>query len=182
MLNHNHTVIATSILRKPNTVKILLAVDASDASEKAVRHIGEIFGNGGKPVTVTLYHVLESLPEYLVSRINGPQQSEEFRSVAQAWVNDVRIHARDILAAHQQKLIEAGIPTTSIETKIAEVEAMSGAKKVVAAVAIIEEMKRGDYAIICLGRRGNSAFSVFPGSVAEKVLREAAGLTVWIVD
>ncbi|MFN0195987.1 MAG: universal stress protein [Planctomycetaceae bacterium] len=164
-------------------MKILLAVDASDASEKAVRHIGEIFGQGGRPVKVTLYHALESLPEYLVSRINGPQQSAEFRSVAEEWVNDLRNNARDILATHQQKLVAAGIPSTAIETKIAEVEAMPGAKKVVAAMAIIEEMKRGDYAIVCLGRRGNSAsISVFPGSVAEKVLREGAGVTVWIVD
>ncbi|MEX0724829.1 MAG: universal stress protein [Planctomycetaceae bacterium] len=164
-------------------MKILLAVDDSDASEKAVRHVGEIFGSGGRHVQITLYHAMESLPEFLVSRITGPQVKEEYRAVAQDWLTDSRQKARELLADYQQKLVSAGIPAAAIDIKIAEVEAMPGAQKVVAAVAIIEEMKQGEYAIICLGRRGSSEmFSVFPGSVAEKVLRQAADKIVWIVD
>jgi hypothetical protein len=60
------------------------------------------------------------------------------------------------------------------------------ARKVVAALAIIEELNRGPYEIVCLGRRGTgaagTAMSSFPGSVAEKVLRSAQGKTVWVVD
>ncbi|MDA0835076.1 MAG: universal stress protein [Planctomycetota bacterium] len=164
-------------------MKILLAVDASDASEKAVRHVGAIFGSGGPRVQITLYHAMESLPEYLVSRITGPQQSEEIRNIAQEWVADTRQKARELLSHYQTTLIDAGLPAAAIEIRIAEVEAMPGAQKVVAAVAIIEEMKQGQYEIVCLGRRGDSGMiSVFPGSVAEKVLRQAASVTVWIVD
>lgn len=162
---------------------MLLAVDVSDASEKAVRHVEQMFGSGGPKVQIVLYHVMESLPEYLVSRITGPKQSDEFKSVAQEWVADARQKSRELLEKHQQSLTEAGIASASIETKIVEVEAMPGAQKVIAAVAIIEEMKQGKYDLVCLGRRGSSGMiSVFPGSVAEKVLREAAGVTVWIVD
>ena len=52
-----------------------------------------------------------------------------------------------------------------------------------AALAIIEEMQGGQYDLVVLGRRGASpAAESFVGSVTEKVLREARGKTVWVVD
>ena len=51
------------------------------------------------------------------------------------------------------------------------------------ALAIIQEMKQGNYDTVVIGRRGTSArVESFLGGVAEKVAREAYGRTLCIVD
>jgi nucleotide-binding universal stress UspA family protein len=80
-------------------------------------------------------------------------------------------------------LTAAGIAPARIQTKLAQKEGRPEARRVVAALAVIEEMKAGKYDIVVIGRRGNSAaVESFIGGVAEKVVREAHGRTVWIVD
>ncbi len=44
-------------------------------------------------------------------------------------------------------------------------------------------MKKGDYQVVCVGRRGtSSAQGSFPASMAEKILQESRGRTIWVVD
>jgi nucleotide-binding universal stress UspA family protein len=50
-------------------------------------------------------------------------------------------------------------------------------------LAIIEEMRQGNYDLVVIGRRGASAtIPTLVGGVAEKIAREAYGRTLWIVD
>jgi nucleotide-binding universal stress UspA family protein len=165
-------------------VNILLAIDHSDASRKAVRFVGDAFGrNLSGDLSVTLLHVGDSLPEFILSRSADAEAGNAFRQVAEEWTATARSEGESLLAAQKEALVEAGLPQESVRTRLILKEALPEAKKVAAALAIIEEMKTGDYDVVCLGRRGTSpAISVFPGSVAEKVLREAAGRTVWVVD
>lgn len=158
-------------------MNILLGVDSSDASTKAAAFVGKLLGGRTWPdLKVTLVHVIESLPEYLVSRGSLQDATKELEAE--------RLQEANALMEETTRLLtEAGIPGEQIEVRLLTRESLPEAKKVVAALALIDEMKSGRYDVICVGRRGASgAEGSFLGSVAEKILREARGKTVWVVD
>jgi len=165
-------------------VKILLAIDPSEASRKAVEFAGKLLApSAAKDVTVTLLHVVDSIPEFIVSGVNHPQSGAAYQQVAKDWTSASRAEGDALLSRYRKQLESSGVPASAISLKLVTKEALPEAMKVVAALTIIEEMKSGGFDVVCLGRRGTSAASgSFPGSVAEKVLREAHGLTVWVVD
>lgn len=160
---------------------ILLAIDNSEASRKAVRFVGQTVGRReAKDLAITLFHVVESLPDYIISRI---PHHDDFRRVSEGWFETSRDEGLALLDREKQVLVDAGIAASAIQTKLEIRPALPESRKVVAALAVIEEMKSGPYDVVCVGRRANVEYegSIF-GSVAEKVLREARGKTVWVVD
>jgi nucleotide-binding universal stress UspA family protein len=161
-------------------VNILLAIDQSDASRKAVDFVAQTAGRmPAGSVSVTLLHVIDSLPDFIVTR----QSEQVFQQVAKEWSSTSHSEGERLLETHRRKLESAGIPGSALKTKMIEKDALPEARKVMAALTIIEEMKSGQHDVVCVGRRGvSSASGAFPGSVAEKVLREAQGTTVWVVD
>lgn len=165
-------------------MKILLAIDASDASRKAVEFLGKAFGdNAPATLSITLLHVVDSLPDYIMSRSSDPHAAPAFREVATEWTASARNEGEKLIATYASRLTSAGIPGAALNQKLVTKDALPEARKVIAALTIIEEMKTGKYDVVCVGRRGTSAASgAFPGSVAEKILREAMGTTVWVVD
>jgi len=133
--------------------------------------------------SVTLFHVLESLPDELVKRTGDADHAETYRKVCRDLDADSKVKGEALLVEQKQSLVDAGVAESDIERKLILRESHPGAGKVVASLAIIEEMHAGGYDVVCLGRRGETgAAGSFLGSVAEKVLREARGRTVWVVD
>ena len=164
-------------------MKILLAIDGSQASREAVRFISEMLAGSRVQASVTLYHVIETLPEYLLSRGRDAVAGAAYRQLIDDLTSSRKAEGERLLAEHRQALVSAGLPATALHCKLEIRDALPEARKVAAAMAVIEEMKSGDYSVVCLGRRGTaSAEGSFLGSVAEKVLREARGRTVWVVD
>ena len=168
-------------------MKILLTIDRSPASDKAVRFVAAVFGQAGRSdLQVTLLHVAESLPDELLFLTGDATKQAQYRKLAEELEHDSRAEGERLLAEKRQSLLAAGLGESAIETKLVVREGRPEARKVVAALAIIEEMGRVSYDVVCLGRRGTgaagAAMSGFPGSVAEKVLRAAQGKTVWVVD
>lgn len=165
-------------------MKILLAIDPSEASRKAVEFTGKALGpSGGKGCSITLLHVVDSLPDFILTGAKNPQTASAYQQVAKDWSTASRGEGEKLLVQYQKQLEAAGIPNSALSTRLVVKEALPESKKVVAALTIIDEMKSGGFDVVCLGRRGASAASgSFPGSVAEKVLREAQGRTVWVVD
>jgi nucleotide-binding universal stress UspA family protein len=50
------------------------------------------------------------------------------------------------------------------------------------AAAIVDEAKRGDYAVVVLGRRGRSTLKDFlMGTVVHKVVHQVGDCAVWVV-
>ena len=68
-------------------MKFLIAVDDSRASNKAVQFLGQMLGSrtDWKNVEITLFHVVESLPEFIVARSRQAQPGGAFRQVADEW-------------------------------------------------------------------------------------------------
>jgi nucleotide-binding universal stress UspA family protein len=175
---------ARLLSREKGIVKILLAVDKSAASDKAVGFVGGMLaGRGSGDVSLTLLHIVESIPEFLVDHRGSSLAKEVYRQVIDECETAHRHEGEQLLDQHRLALIDAGVPEKAIDIKLVVKESRPEAKKVIAALSIIEEMKRGDYPIVALGRRGSSAAEgSFLGSVAEKVLRESNGRTVWVID
>ncbi len=164
-------------------MKILIAVDGSPATDKAVAFAADMLKHNAANASITLFHVVESLPEFLLGRAGGKQSDDVYRRVVGEWEAENKSAGERMLAAQEQVLLKAGLPQKSVTKKLVSRESRPESIKVVAALSIIEEMQQGNYDVVCLGRRGDSGIdSVFPGSVAEKVLREAQGRTVWVVD
>ncbi|MFQ5732931.1 MAG: universal stress protein [Planctomycetaceae bacterium] len=165
-------------------MNVLVAVDRSQATDRAVEFVGRMIApHGDGAVTVTLFHVIESLPEELLTHAERSEHAEAYRRVCTDWDNNRSSDGRDLLERHKATLQAAGVAEADVVCKLVERESRPGAGKVIASLAIIEEMRAGDYQIVCLGRRGDSgAAGSFLGSVAEKVLREAHGRTIWVVD
>ncbi|MCC6972368.1 MAG: universal stress protein [Phycisphaerales bacterium] len=164
-------------------MNILLTLDSSSATDKAVAFVCEIIRRGGtNGINVTLFHAVESISEsYLLSATSAV--AEALKKSARELEMAAKANGEKIIERQRQKLIEAGAAEESLTSRIVVREGLPESRKVSAALAIIEEMKSDSYDVVCLGRRGSTeAQGSFLGSVAEKVLREAVGKTVWVVD
>lgn len=169
----------------PAIVKVLVAIDDSDVSRKAVAFAGKLLGpRTADDCTVTLFHVCESLPEYILARSSSVGDVDNaFRRVADEWANTGKVLGEKLLEEQALTLTAAGIPPAKVNIRLCQKEARPEARRVVAALAIIEEMKQGGYDLVVIGRRGTSAsIESFIGGVAEKVAREARGCALCIVD
>jgi nucleotide-binding universal stress UspA family protein len=162
-------------------VKVLLCVDRSDASKKAVQFLADLVAPRGTKDTLTLLHVAEFLPEFVLS--DHPEPGLTSRSLAERWAAKAQAEGEKVLEQARELCIASGVVAGQVQTKLALKDCLPESKKVAAALAIIEEMQNGDYDTICLGRRGASELALsFIGGVAEKVIREARGKHVILVD
>ena len=165
-------------------MNLLIPVDDSDASEKAVRFVERILDLSYAELTVTMLHVVESLPEFANMRNRRPLEGLEDLAGNFELLEEARLHAgNELLDGFRQSLVTAGLPDESVTTKIVTADALPEARQVVAAREIIWELKDNNYDIVVMGRRATSPIGLTTvGSVTEKVLREAVGMSVWVVD
>jgi len=165
-------------------VKILVALDHSNASQETLGFVKNIFGTAQpENLQLVLFHVVESLPQFSFAPPKDDKSANAIEAANAAWDSAHETAGEELIAASLKSLVEAGIPESCIGSQICTRESFPKARKTVAALAIIDEMQSGDYQVVCIGRRGSTEYdSVFLGSTAEKVLREAHGKTVWVVD
>lgn len=163
-------------------MNVLMCVDHSDSSKKAVAFAANLLGKiSGKELSITLFHVAELLPEYLLS--DDPAPGLTLRDLAKAWSERSKMRGQELLAQVRQEFLQAGVPAECLREKLSTMDCLPESKKVAAALSLIEEMQNGPYNVVCIGRRGASGLgSSFIGGIAEKVIRESAGITVWLVD
>jgi nucleotide-binding universal stress UspA family protein len=134
--------------------RILVPVDFSDASQKALEHAAELARAFG--ATIDILHVWEPpryLPPELVIAGPSPQQTlaELTRARAEAELNELVQKAGTIAPLIGQVRNEEGIPA-----------------------AKIVEVARAGYDLIVMGSHGRSGFRhLLLGSVAERVVRHA---------
>jgi nucleotide-binding universal stress UspA family protein len=145
--------------------KVLMAVDGSLSSMKAVKFMADCLGNGG--YEVCLFYVIRGFagivpatPEFII-----PVDSVE------AAKDEMKIIFSDL----KEKLVSAGFAPEKISEKIIEgVYSRAG--------AIVREASEGGYGAIIVGRRGLSRIEeFFMGRVSNKVIHAAKDHTVWLV-
>lgn len=164
-------------------LKVLLALDGSDAAMRAVAHVGEIFA-GKEGGEVWLYYVV-GIPPRLMEH-GGAQPGDrgmvprETLAAQTDWESDLRLRVEDKIFGPAKRLLEglgADSGSTQIRTRISE-DAHPDV-----ALRIIQKAEAGGFSAVVLGRRGRSALREFAlGTVTSKVIHHIKSCAVWIVD
>ncbi len=154
--------------------KILLAVDNSKNSLKAVKYVAKTV----KPTsTVTM---LSILPDPIAAcELDGPSLAPIFKQNIKTFctIADAKESAvRGFMEEAKKTLVNAGFPAKNVAIRIRK-------KKVGLARDILKEAERGKYDTIVIGRRGLSGIKQFVfGSVSNKVVHLAKKVAVIVVD
>jgi nucleotide-binding universal stress UspA family protein len=145
--------------------KILLAVDASENSRKAVNYVGTI--SASTQSEITLFHVVRKF-EFLDNPTLRRSEVEGF------WA-EVKSDIPRMFRSYKASLEKAGVTASRIKSQ-ATLDRSSRSED------IVRQAQEGAYGTIVVGRRGLSKVHHFSmGRVANKVLNRAEGFAIWIV-
>jgi nucleotide-binding universal stress UspA family protein len=151
-----------------NSRKMLLAVDSSDNSLKAVEYAGAFAAANG--AEVTLFNAVREFSLELLD-ISTPRAADIEATILEELETDVQ----DMFDAYKRRLEEAGVEPSRISSKYT-LRSRSRAED------ILETARQGEFGAIVMGRRGLSRVHDFPlGRVTTKVLHRAALFALWIV-
>jgi len=174
----------------PPGKKILIGVDGSEYSIRAVDYVGNIFG--GRGYDVCLLHVIRGISSFI------PDAPDYM--VLPEYVESARLKMTKLFETLRGKLISAGFRPEHILEKITvlsgafpspragvmiyvgdtAIPARSGVYS--RAGAIVSEAEKEGYGTIVVGRRGLSAVKeFFMGRVSSKVIHGGRKFTVWVI-
>ena len=158
---------------------VLIAVDGSRNSLRAVEYAGRVFAPNTE-ARLVLFHILPA-----ISRMNLDKKEIKKIDARKAERPDLaglywRLEAEEkiskFFAEATDVLLRAGVNPEQIKSKF-------GVKKGEISEAILEEVDLGNYETLVLGRRGLSRVKEFiMGSISTKVVREARGCAVCVVE
>ncbi len=153
---------------------ILMALDESKGSMKAVQYVADTF----RPAdNVTILSVLPD--KAAVCKLDSPSLTPLFLKGQQTFCNlqeAKTLSTKEFMEEAKQKLVEAGFSSKNISVKVHK-------KKLGIPKDILKEAERGKYDTVVVGRRGQSSVKRFLfGSVSNKVLELANKIAVTVVD
>ncbi len=153
--------------------KILIAIDDSENAMRGVEFVAKSFTADYR---VTLFSVVLDTPA--ICDLNSPSLTPYFMSQKAAFC-ELEDQKKDLMTkairGARELLLKAGFEEDNITVKIED-------KKKGVARALIDEAHSG-YDLIVLGRRGLSGIKeFFLGSISQKVLQSAKGVSILIVD
>lgn len=145
---------------------LLLAVDGSDGSRRAVMYVADFFGDY-QDVSITLLSILAEPPEDLF-----PAERERAR-----WLEEQK-RSRDAMFADYRKILAgAGLPEERVATHLVVRHCTSVGD------AILEEQEKLRCCIVVIGRRGLSRHEEFLlGSTSNRILHRASRCAVLVVQ
>jgi len=162
-----------------NPKKILIAVDASENSARAVNYVAELL-DGASGFLVTVLYIerppnRDLFPDEASWVEAGQSQELRIRTFLQQAKTTLTGHGlpqEEVTIAyvpHCQSPVNQAAPQCSIGTSIAR--------------DILQFQQRGDFGTLVIGRRGVSRAEEFLfGSVTTKVTHLAKDCTVWVVQ
>lgn len=154
--------------------KILLAVDNSKNSLKAVKYVATTVNTDA---SVTM---LSILPDPAAAcGMDSPSLTPVFKKNVETFcsIEDTKKEVLERFLDEAKKiLVAAGFPSKNVECKVRK-------KKTGVARDILKEAARGKFDTIVLGRRGLSGIKQFMfGSISNKVVQLADKTSVIVVD
>lgn len=145
---------------------ILIAVDASENSRRAVQYVAGMLG-GMKGFKATVLHVIR-VPE----EDEFPDEGKK-----EKWFHAHTKHVERMLAEYRKMLIDAGFAEEDVSTRSTVRYCPSMADCILAERDLLE------YATLVVGRKGLSRKEEFLfGSISGKIVRIARNCTVWVVE
>jgi nucleotide-binding universal stress UspA family protein len=158
----------------PPVHKILLAVDASASSEKAIDFVASILGGHDSRYEICLIHVILHLGGVNFNDC-GNDMSGKSRNIPDNCVESFKLEVQQLLQNTRNKLVASGFSPENISEKI-----ISGVTS--RSSTIIKEAEARGYSTIVVGRRGLSMVAAFfMGRVGHKVVYGGRQFTVWVV-
>jgi len=145
---------------------ILIAVDDSDNSRRAVSYVGQLLG-GVEGFKVAILHVIPEVEEDYFATTDEKE----------AWLSQYTQKVRVMLENHRQILIQAGFDTDDVSVRSTLRYCPSMAE------CILSERDKTEYHTLVVGRQGISRSEEFLfGSVSSKIVNHAKNCTVWVVE
>lgn len=158
--------------------KILIAMDESKNAMKAVEYVTDYVG---QDFQITLFHVFFKTPRKPVKKDRVLIQHHQVifkERIADltAWLEQKRVTVEKVMDKAKAMLVKAGISQKNINIRIEQ-------RKKGVARDILNELKKGKYDTVVVGRRGLSGTKAFfSGSVSNKIVHHAKNCAVWVVD
>ena len=150
---------------------VLLAYDCSPAALRAVEYVGQMFGRV-ENAKVTILSIYDKVPSADMSDTVYTRQVKERISVLERDKEKGRL----VLDEAKKQLVRMGVAEDRVEVIYIE-------KKKSVPKQIIDEVKKGGYGTVVLGRRGESNVKhMLFGSVAGSVVGNLTGATVVVVE
>ena len=160
--------------------RILIAVDGSGQSERAVEYVGGLL-RATPDVQVTLFHVLKPIPRELLEHGGSENPKTEdglsrtLRNQQEEWIQAESAREYPILAQALDVLGKAGFPLDRAATSFGHEEDVVR--------NILEEARAGSYGTVVVGRhRSHGTKRLFGKDTVEQLLRDAKDLAVWVVE
>jgi nucleotide-binding universal stress UspA family protein len=156
---------------------VLVALDASEGAWRAVEYVARTFG----PVPglkVTLIHILTGLPPAFWDdgHILQDKEREKRQRLVAGWQKDQEKQWLDLVRKARERLMAAGLPEDAVSSRFKP-------KYYDVAEDLINEAATGGFGTIVMGRRGlGKAKALLLGSVANKVVQNARGCAVTVVE
>jgi nucleotide-binding universal stress UspA family protein len=167
----------------PNTKHILIAVDDSEASYRAVTYVGSIIG-GCEGFRVCLLHALPPLPRELLEfgGSEDPQQEEReeayIKTEQTRWIEAVAQAAEPVFARAKYILHEARVPEDTVETQV--VDTVNTQDTV---LDILETAHARHCGTVVVGRKSYHGLKALVMShVSDELISQGEGLAVWVVE
>ena len=162
---------------------ILVAVDNSEASDRAVDYVAQMV-EGGKGVQIVLFHVPAPMPPQLLEfgGAENPEREQraraELRTAQGELVEEKARAAQPIFARAQTRFREAHIPEESVKAELF----MPPAEQSLDASILQAARAHGCHTVVV----GREAFSwpreFFQSHGADKLMQQSDDLTLWIVQ
>jgi nucleotide-binding universal stress UspA family protein len=156
---------------------VLVAVDGSEPSFRAVEYCARQFG-GLSDLSITLLHVLPNLPPRFwdPGHILDSGEQEGRRQIVESWIEEQKAATEPMFQAALAVLTRYGIEPDRIRAKtVYDSTDVAG--------SIIEEVEKGQYLTLILGRKGSSRTGGFSmGSTTSRILNRGAKVAVSVVE
>ena len=160
--------------------RILIAVDGSEHSARALRYVGTLLRDT-QDVQITLFHVLKPMPRGLLEHGGSEDPAEEIRLAKKLqedqenWVRTESVFESPILVTALELFGKTGFPLDRVTLKFGHEDDI--------AHTILDEARTGGYGTIVMSRHASKAIKrFFGGSITDQLLRDASGFTLWIVE
>jgi nucleotide-binding universal stress UspA family protein len=154
------------LARRDTERHLLLAVDESENSKRAVMYVADFF-SGNPDVFVTLLSIIPEPSEYLFPTEDKRQQ----------WIAEHKTTMDKTLAVYKEILLGAGLKDAQVESRLVVRRCTSIGD------AILEEQAKLRCCIVVVGRRGLTHNEEFLfGSTSSKILHHATHCAVMVVE
>ncbi len=174
-----HSKIEQTSGSRTSAKKILIAVDDSEQSIRAVQYVGSLLRET-HDVSVTLFHALSPMPRELMEHGGSEDPEvedhlgEQLRKEQEEWVRAEGAIEYPILVKALERLGQTGFPIDRVTLKFGHERDIAD--------TIVDEVRAGGYGTIVVTRHRSSGSKwLFNSGITDRLVRDLSGVALWIL-